>query len=350
MQVQEHIKLTELASCAGCAAKMGPGTLARVLQPLTMNTHPDLLVGLQTSDDAAVFRLTPDLAVIQTIDFFTPIVDDPWTFGAIAATNAMSDVYAMGGDVQLALNVAAFPEDMPDDVVTAIFAGAAAKVEEAGAVIAGGHTIVDAEPKFGLSVTGTVHPERFLTKAGAQPGDRLLMTKAIGTGVISTAVKRGAATPTDAAAAIDSMLTLNRRSAEAVRAVSGVHACTDVTGFGLLGHASEIALKSGVGLEINAGAVPTLPNATGYVARGYVPGGLHRNRDYYTTLGGGITIAADVDPDLATLLFDPQTSGGLLVAVSENQLADLTPAFDARDLPYWIIGRVHAGSGIVVSA
>ncbi len=350
MQVQEHIKLTELASCAGCAAKMGPGTLARILQPLTMNTHPDLLVGLQTSDDAAVFRLTPDLAVIQTIDFFTPIVDDPWTFGAIAATNAMSDVYAMGGDVQLALNVAAFPEDMPDDVVTAIFAGAAAKVEEAGAVIAGGHTIVDAEPKFGLSVTGTVHPERFLTKAGAEPGDRLLMTKPIGTGVISTAVKRGAAAPTDAAAAIDSMLTLNRRSAEAVRAVSGVHACTDVTGFGLLGHASEFALKSGVGLEINAGAVPTLPNATGYVAGGYVPGGLHRNRDYYTTLGGGITIAADVDPDLATLLFDPQTSGGLLVAVSENQLADLSPAFDARDLPYWIIGRVHAGSGIVVSA
>jgi selenide,water dikinase len=349
MQVQEHIKLTELASCAGCAAKMGPGTLARVLQPLTMNTHPDLLVGLQTSDDAAVFRLTPDLAVIQTIDFFTPIVDDPWTFGAIAATNAMSDVYAMGGDVQLALNVAAFPENMPDEVVSAIFAGAAAKVEEAGAVIAGGHTIVDAEPKFGLSVTGTVHPERFLTKAGAQAGDRLLMTKAIGTGVISTAVKRGAASPADAAAATDSMLTLNRWSAEAVRAVPAVHACTDVTGFGLLGHASEIALKSGVGLDISAGAVPTLPNATGYVAGGYVPGGLHRNRDYYTTLGGGITISPSVDPDLATLLFDPQTSGGLLLAVAQDALPDLTAAFDARNLPYWVIGRANAGSGIVVA-
>lgn len=350
MQGQEQIRLTELATCAGCAAKMGPGTLARVLQPLAMATHPDLLVGLQTSDDAAVFRLTPDLAVIQTLDFFTPIVDDPWTFGAIAATNAMSDVYAMGGDVQLALNVAAFPEDMPEEVVTAIFAGAAAKVEEAGAVIAGGHTIVDAEPKFGLSVTGTVHPDRFLTKAGARPGDRLLVTKALGTGVISTAVKRGAASPADAQAAIDSMLTLNRRSAEAIRAVPGVHACTDVTGFGLLGHASEVAIKSGVGLEIAAGAVPTLPNATGYVAEGFVPGGLLRNRDYYTTLGGGITVAPGVDPDLATLLFDPQTSGGLLVAVAESGLANLTAALAARNLPYWVIGQAKAGSGIVVPA
>jgi selenide,water dikinase len=350
MAIQTDIALTSLATCAGCAAKMGPGTLARVLQPLAVQTHPQLLVGLQTSDDAAVFRLTPDLAVIQTIDFFTPIVDDPWTFGAIAAANAMSDVYAMGGDVQIALNVSAFPEDMPEAVITAIFAGAAAKVAAGGGVIAGGHTIVDAEPKFGLSVMGTVHPDRFLTKAGAQPGDCLVLTKPLGTGVIATAIKRRAAAEPDAAAATASMLTLNRAAAEVARGVPGIHACTDVTGFGLLGHSMEIALKSGVGLRLRAGAVPTLPNATAYVAAGHVPAGLRRNRDYYATLGGGITIAADVDPDLAALLFDPQTSGGLLFAVDAGSLATLTSAFDQAGVPHWVIGQAAAGTGIEVVA
>lgn len=349
MQAQVRIPLTSLASRAGCAAKLGPGTLARVLQPLTIQTHPQLLVGLWTSDDAAVFRLTPELALIQTIDFFTPIVDDPWTYGAIAAANAMSDVYAMGGDVQLALNVAAFPDDLPEEVITAIFAGAAAKVQEAGGVIAGGHTIVDAEPKFGLSVTGTVHPDRFLTKAGARPGDRLILTKPIGTGIIATALKRGAVTDADMAAATASMLTLNRQAATAARSAGGVHACTDVTGFGLLGHCSEIAIKSGVGLHLNAGAVPTLPNATAYVAAGHVPAGLRRNREYYSTLAGGITIAGDVEPDVATLLFDPQTSGGLLFAVAPGALATFTAAFERQNLPYWLIGQVASGSGIVVS-
>ena len=350
MHTQTEIALTSLAACAGCAAKMGPGTLARILQPLTIQTHPQLLLGLQTSDDAAVFQLTPELAVIQTIDFFTPIVDDPWTFGAIAATNAMSDVYAMGGNVQMALNVSAFPEDLPEAVIAAIFAGAAVKVEEAGGVIAGGHTIVDAEPKFGLSVTGTVHPARFLTKAGAQPGDQLLLTKPIGTGIIATAIKRRAAAKEDAEAAIASMLTLNRVAADTARGFEGVHACTDVTGFGLLGHSTEIAIKSGVGLRLRAGAVPILPHATDYVAAGQVPAGLHRNRDYYTTLGGGIAIDSDVDPDVAALLFDPQTSGGLLFAVAGESVAPLSAAFDQAGVPHWIIGEAVTGDGITVTA
>ena len=350
MQAHAEFALTSLASRAGCAAKMGPGTLARILQPLAVQTHPQLLLGLQTSDDAAVFRLTPELAVIQTIDFFTPIVDDPWTFGAIAAANAMSDVYAMGGDVQMALNVSAFPEDLPEAVITAIFAGAAAKVEEAGGVIAGGHTIVDSEPKFGLSVTGTVHPARFLTKAGAQPGDQLLLTKPIGTGIIATAIKRQAAAEEDADAAIASMLTLNRAAAETARGFEGLHACTDVTGFGLVGHSAEIAIKSGVGLRLRASAIPILPHATDYVAAGHVPAGLRRNLDYYTTLGGGITIDRDVDPDLAALLFDPQTSGGLLLAVTGESVAPLSAAFDEAGVPYWIIGEAMAGDGITVAA
>lgn len=350
MPTQAPIKLTSLATRAGCAAKLGPGTLAHVLQPLTSRSHPDLLVGLQTSDDAAVFRLSPDLAVIQTIDFFTPIVDDPWTFGAIAATNAMSDVYAMGGDVRLALNVAAFPEDMATEVIAAIFAGAAAKVEEAGGIIAGGHTVIDAEPKFGLSVTGTVHPDRVLTKAGARPGDYLLLTKPIGTGVIATALKRDAAAEPDVAAAAAAMLTLNRKAIEAARAAGGINACTDITGFGLLGHGSEIAVKSGVGLQLRAGAVPLLPHALDYVAAGQVPAGLHRNRDYYTTLGGGIVFTSDVDDMLAALLFDPQTSGGLVLAIDPAALDSVTAAFSRADVPFWIIGQVVAGTGITVSS
>lgn len=349
MQRQDEIKLTALAACAGCAAKMGPGTLAEVLRPLTLQTHPSLLVGLQTSDDAAVFRLTPDLAIIQTIDFFTPIVDDPWTFGAIAAANAMSDVYAMGGVVQLALNVSAFPEDLPQSVITAIFAGAAAKVDEAGGVIAGGHTIVDAEPKFGLSVTGTVHPDRVLTKAGARPGDQLYLTKPIGTGVVSTALKRGTVAEPDLAAATRSMLTLNRAAAEAASTIQGINACTDVTGFGLLGHGSEIAAKSVVGLRLEAGAVPLLPGALRYVAGGQVPAGLHRNRDYYSSLGAGITFAPGIDDDLTALLFDPQTSGGLLFAIAPAAVVAFTTACERADLPYWRIGEAVAEPGLVVT-
>ena len=215
---------------------MGPAALAQVLRPLDLRHPPGSLVGLQTSDDAAVFRMSADLALVQTVDFFTPIVDDPWTYGAIAAANSMSDVYAMGGDVLFALNVAGFPEDLPGSILAAIFRGGADKVAEAGGVIAGGHTVTDAEPKFGLVVTGTIHPDRVLTKAGARPGDVLFLTKPIGTGVITTALKNQAASAEAAQAAIDSMLRLNRRHRER-RGPPAVHACTDITGFGLLGQA-----------------------------------------------------------------------------------------------------------------
>jgi selenide,water dikinase len=327
---------------------MGPEALAQVLRPLAVHTHPNLVVGLQTSDDAAVYALAPDLAIVQTVDFFTPIVDDPWTYGAIAAANSMSDVYAMGGEVLLALNVAGFPETLPADVITEIFRGAADKVAEAGAVIAGGHTVTDAEPKFGLSVTGRIDPARVLTKAAARPGDRLVLTKPIGTGVISTALKRDTCDPAHLAASVESMLTLNRAAAEAIRSVPGVRACTDVTGFGLLGHAAEMAERSGVALRILAAAVPLLPGALAYARDGAIPGGLNRNRQYFEGHNGGIRIDPAVEPALATLLFDPQTSGGLLVAVPVADLPGLRQAFEAAGVRHAEIGSVEPGSGIVV--
>jgi selenide,water dikinase len=327
---------------------MGPAALAQVLRPLTLTTHPDLIVGLQTSDDAAVYRLAPDLAIVQTVDFFTPIVDDPWTYGAIAAANSMSDVYAMGGKVLFALNVAGFPEDLPAEIITAIFAGAAAKVAEADAIIAGGHTVTDAEPKFGLVVTGTIHPDRVWTKAGARAGDRLFLTKPVGTGIVATALKRQQVEADDLAAAVDSMLTLNRAAAEAACAGGGAHAATDITGFGLLGHASEMAAKSGVVLRISASSVPLLPGARRYAEAGHIAGGLGRNRDYFEE-HGGIRFARDVDPIAQAILFDPQTSGGLLFAVPAERAEVFHAAFAEANVPLWPIGEVHAGAGIDVA-
>jgi selenide, water dikinase len=318
---------------------------------LTLATHPDLVVGLQTSDDAAVYRLAPDLAVVQTVDFFTPIVDDPWTYGAIAAANSMSDVYAMGGTVLFALNVAGFPEDLPPRMITAIFQGAAEKVAEAGAIIAGGHTVTDAEPKFGLVVTGTIHPDKVWTKAGALPGDILFLTKPIGTGIVATALKNQKARAEDVEAATASMLTLNRAAAETARALEagGVHAATDITGFGLLGHASEMADKSGAGLQISAAAVPLLPGTEEYARAGQIAGGLGRNRAYFESNGGGIRFEPGVEKVLQTILFDPQTSGGLLLAVDPNQASAFQDAFSTEGIPLWQIGEVVAGAGIDVT-
>lgn len=327
---------------------MGPEALAQVLRPLTIQSHPDLVVGLQTSDDAAVFRLAPGLAVVQTVDFFTPIVDDPYTYGAIAAANSMSDVYAMGGDVLMALNVAGFPESLPAAIVTAIFAGAADKVAEAGAVIAGGHTVTDAEPKFGLSVTGRIDPDRVLTKAAARPGDVLVLTKPIGTGIVSTALKRDICAPEHLEAAVASMSTLNRAAAEALREVESVRACTDVTGFGLMGHAAEMAERSGVRFVVRASDVPLLPGALAYAQAGAIPGGLGRNRKYFQGHAGGIAVDPAIDPALATLLFDPQTSGGLLAAVPAADLGAAQDAFARRGAPCWVIGEVTEGEGIAV--
>jgi selenide,water dikinase len=328
---------------------MGPAALAQVLRPLTRHTHPDLLVGLQTSDDAAVFRLAGDLAVIQTIDFFPPVVDDPFTYGAISAANSMSDIFAMGGEVLFALNVAAFPENLPAEMLTAIFEGGAAKVIEAGGIIAGGHTVTDDEPKYGLSVTGRLHPDRVLTKAGARPGDRLYLTKAIGTGVVTTALKNGAVDADDLDAAVTSMLTLNRAASRLARE-GGVTACTDVTGFSLLGHAFEIADKSGVGLRISATAVPLLPGAERYAAAGHQPGGLGRNRDYFERHpDGGVTLDDSIDPVLAALLFGPETSGGLLITVPRDEAAPCESRFAEAGIPLWPLGDVIDGKGIEVT-
>jgi len=325
---------------------MGPAALAQVLRPLSQYTHPHLLVGLQTSDDAAVYRLSDELAIIQTVDFFTPIVDDPWTYGAIAAANSMSDVYAMGGEVLLALNVAAFPETLAPAIMTAIFEGGAAKVAEVGAVIAGGHTITDDEPKYGLSVTGTVHPDRIMTKGGAQPGDALFLTKPIGTGVVATALKNQRAKSSDQEAAVASMLTLNRAASAAAREAA-VTACTDITGFGLIGHASEMAEKSGVRVTIRASAVPLLPGAIEYFRDGQVAGGLHRNREYFSRVMS-FPVDGSINESIHALLYDPQTSGGLLIAIAPDRVAALQTACVRDALDLWDIGWIDEGTGVAL--
>ena len=298
------------------------------------------------ADDAAVYRLNDEQAVVQTVDFFAPIVDDPWTFGAIAAVNAMSDVWAMGGEVVLALNIAAIPEDMPPDVAAEIFRGGAEKVAEAGGVIAGGHTIYDREPKYGLCVTGLVRPDRIFTKAGARPGDLLYLTKPLGTGLIVTAAKNDRAPQAWLDGAVASMLRLNRHASH-IAAEVGVRAMTDVTGFGLLGHADEMARLSGVGLRLFLRDVPALPGARECIEMGISTGGAGRNRQYVSPR---VRFEATLADEPAALLFDPQTSGGLLIAVAPERAAALEARFAADGLDLWRIGEAVAGSGIEVVA
>lgn len=328
---------------------MGPGALAQVLRPLSAIGHPNLLVGLQTSDDAAVFKLRDDLAIIQTVDFFPPVVDDPFTYGAIAAANAMSDVYAMGGEVTLGLNIAAWPENLPHELLGQIFAGGAAKMAEVGAVIAGGHTVTDDEPKYGVCVTGTIHPDRILTKAGAQVGDRVYLTKPIGTGIVLTALKREAVAEEHLVETVASMLKLNRLASQLAQEV-GVNACTDVTGFSLVGHANEIAQKSGVCLRLSVEAIPFLSGAHEYAELGFVPGGVGRNRSYFSSLGAqGVRVPAGVRQSINDLLHDPQTSGGLIISISAARAAALEAAFAREKAPLWPIGEVVPGSGVEVT-
>jgi selenide,water dikinase len=345
MTIADEIRLTSLASCAGCAAKMPPGVLANITRPLAAHQHPDLLVGLQTSDDAAVFRIAPDRALVQTIDFFPPVVDDPYDYGRIAATNSMSDIFAMGGEVALALNVAAWPGDVDPAHLERVFAGGAAMVAAAGGVIAGGHTVMDDEPKYGLSVTGFVDPERILTKGGAQVGDQLFITKPIGVGVITTAQKNGAVDPDSMAAAITSMTTLNRAASKVAIAASA-HACTDVTGFGLMGHAHEMAERSGARLVISASQVPLLPGARVYAEAGHLPGGYHRNRSHYSATTPGAIVSDELDTILAALLYNPETSGGLLMAISPDEIGRFERACAEHGVAAWNIGQVEQGSGV----
>jgi selenide,water dikinase len=325
---------------------MGPGALSTTLAALRLPTHPNLLIGLDVSDDAAVYQINAEQALVQTVDFFPPIVDDPYTYGAIAAANSLSDVYAMGGRPILALAIAAFPEDLPREVIQAILQGGADKVAEAGAVVAGGHTVVDPEPKYGLCVTGLIAPDKVTAKANAQPGDVLLLTKPLGTGVITTAAKRGVSDPVHLDAAIKSMLRLNKVAAELAQMVE-VHSATDITGFGVLGHAAEVARNSGVGLRIVADALPLLPGALDYATQGVVPGGLGRNQVFFEQ-DGYVRYADTVDPARKLLLFDPQTSGGLFVVLPPAAAADLEQQYATAGQPCWRIGDVIADEWIEI--
>jgi len=303
---------------------MAPGDLQEVLaalEPADPSAHEHLLVGLGRADDAAVYRVAPDLAIVETVDFLPPVVDDAYTWGAVAAANAMSDVYAMGGEVMFALAVAGFPRDMPKAVISEVFRGAGDKVAEAGGVIAGGHTVVDAEPKYGLCVTGRVHPDRILRKGGLRPGDRLFLSKPLGTGVVTTAAKDGAADPGVVEDAVRSMLKLNRVAAR-VAVACGATGATDITGFGLLGHAVEMVEASGAGIEVSAARLPLLPGAAALAQQGHWSGGMKRNRRHVeAVLGSRLEIDPALPPWVVGLLFESETSGGLLFSV-EPALAD----------------------------
>lgn len=324
---------------------MGPEALAQVLRPLAgmfdAARYPDLLRGLDEPDDALVWRLDGERAIVQTADFFPPVVDDPFHFGAIAAANAMSDLYAMGAEPLFALNLVGFPDDLDPAVLSEILRGGGEKVREAGAVVAGGHTTVDEEPKYGLAVTGLVHPDRILTKAGASAGDVLLLTKPVGTGVVTTAHKREKVDDGDLAAAIESMERLSKGAKRLLcEAGSAVHALTDVTGFALAGHAHEMAEPSGVALRLRFKDVPLLPGAERYAREGLSPGGAGKNEAFY---GAWIRWGRTFESWERRLLFDPQTSGGLLAAVDGNAADALVEAFRRAGEPVWKIGEVADG-------
>ncbi len=281
--------------------------------------NENVLVGFETADDAGVYKLSDTCALVQTVDFFTPIVDDPATFGAIAAANSLSDIYALGGRPVSALSIVAYPAKGDLDDLVEILRGGSAKMEEAGCAVIGGHSVADDEMKFGYAVTGLIHPRRIARNAGARPGDALVFTKRLGTGVISTALKRGLARPDDVDASVASMLELNRRAAEAMLEFD-VHACTDVTGFGLLGHAREVALAGGVTLEIDAASGPLLPGAAEYARLGALPGGLRNNREFVSC---AVETARELPAEIEALLYDPQTSGGLLICLPHADAAAL---------------------------
>ena len=312
-----------------------------MLASLPRTTNPNVLVGFETADDAGVYLLSPDLALVQTVDFFTPIVDEPFTFGAIAAANSLSDIYAMGGKPVSALSIVAFPGDSDITVLGEILRGGVEKMREAECALLGGHSVNDPEIKFGYAVTGVIHPNRVKTNAGAREDDALVLTKALGTGVIGTALKRGIASDETVATATASMLKLNREACEAMLRFD-VHGCTDVTGFGIIGHAREMAAASGVTIEIEASAVPLLPGAIDAVRAGAVPGGLRNNKDFASC---AVKATAAIDPALLDLLYDPQTSGGLLISLSESDARTLcsTLSYATR------IGRVTPRNNKLIS-
>jgi selenide, water dikinase len=372
MPETKEFRLTESVKAAGCASKLSPAVLDKVLGKLPRQHDPNVLVGFDHADDAGVYQISPNQALVQTVDFFTPVVDDPYTFGQIAATNALSDVYAMGGKQLTSLALVCFPEKADIEILERILAGGLSKMIEAGCVVVGGHSIRDEEPKFGYAVTGIIDPKKVLTNKGAKPGDVLLFTKALGTGVISTALKKGKAEQSWIDAAVRSMTTLNKRAAEVITAHVGrdafvrpaeqseaapttiaapandrrlttddcfsVHALTDVTGFGLIGHAREMALASNVSLTIHSDRVPLLAGALECVRAGHIPGGLKNNRDFAECL---VEYDDQVPQDLRTILFDPQTAGGLLISVANEDAARLAQALHAAGVSAAQIGEAR---------
>lgn len=342
------MRLTQQVKAGGCASKLAPGSLRVVLDTLAPQTDPDLLVGFDLSDDAGVYRIGSDRALVQTVDFFTPMVDDPWTFGQIAAANALSDVYAMGGSPLTALAIVCFPQDGDFDVLGQILRGGISKLGEAGCTVVGGHSVRDMEIKCGYAVSGLIHPDHVYTNAGARPDDWLVLTKPIGTGVITTALKQGKAREEWVSGATDSMTTLNKAAAAVLTQHDGVHAMTDVTGFGLMGHGREMALASNVVLEIEPQKVPRLDGALEAIALGAIPAGLLANREYAECM---VSEEGVLDDGLRKLMYDPQTSGGLLVSVDRAHADLLVQALNDANVPARAIGRVIAGKpGIVLRA
>ncbi len=341
-----RIRLTDLSSCAGCAAKLGAAELRAVLSRVRVGA-PDsrVLVGYGTGDDAGVYQVTDRIALVQTVDFFTPIVDDPFDFGRIAATNAFSDVYAMGGRPLTALNIAAFPEDLDLAILAQILDGGAAVARDAGVAVLGGHTIKDAEPKYGMAVTGLIDPANVVTNARALPGDVLVLTKPLGTGILATARKRGVIAESELTEAVRWMTTLNAGASQAMLACEA-HAATDVTGFGLLGHAGAMASASGVAFSIEARAVPFMAQVLDLIRDGAVPSGTRHNVQTHAEF---TSFAPSIDDAVRVGLSDAQTSGGLLVAIAPERADALLSELRAHALPACVVGEVRPGTGISVT-
>ena len=324
--MEPDVKLTKLASCAGCGAKVGAGTLVKMLDGFRTHTDPRLIVGYDKSDDASVYVVSDDTAIVQTTDFFPPIVDDPFLYGQIAATNALSDVYAMGGEPKLALNIMCLADSMDDKTVREILRGGYDKAYEAGAIITGGHTIHGAEPIYGLAVTGFAHPQRVLTNSGARPGDVLILTKPLGVGILTTAAKADLVKHETMNAIYKQMATLNKTARDIMLRFT-VHSCTDVTGFSLMGHSFEMAQGSGMSLHIDALSVPFHMEALEFADMGFIPAGAYRNRTYVEK---GILKKCEIPRALEDIFYDPQTSGGLLIAIAEKDAKDCLAALQAE--------------------
>lgn len=330
-------RLTKLTKSSGWAAKIGPDILAQVLSNLPKTYDERLLVGIDTSDDAAVYKVNDELAIIQTLDFFTPVVDDPYTFGQIAATNSLSDVYAMGGEPTLAMNIVCFPDCLDPQILSEILRGGYDKVKEAGAILVGGHSVSDDEPKYGLSVTGFVHPDKVKSNANAQVGDYLVLTKPLGVGIINTAIKGELASDNAYEKCVGVMTKLNKYAKDACEGIDGINSITDITGFGLLGHALEMAEASNVSILIYSSSVYYIEEAREYANMGIIPAGAYNNQKH---IGGKVIFEKEVEQYLKDIMYDPQTSGGLLISVSAEDLIKLENNLKSLDIDYRVIGEV----------